>query len=235
MSIFKIRSDLNSSCIKKSIELHENIQANAVTRRIDLQGSFSKNCSVLFLDIADFSSHVQNMKCEEIEKYLEEFYNQVLPLIEQKKGIIEKVMGDGIISFFLGRDSFVHALACAKNLIPKMCTKTKMQCKAAISYGRIHFCQIGVNEIYYEYTGIGTPLTEAYRLEALGRANQILFLDNSPFQNEEFDNSWWNREKETAEKNELKGVLERKFYRVTYDANKKKLIEKIKALKIRIK
>src|SRR5690606_15912136 len=127
---------------------------------------------LLFIDITSFSAKFTSKSADEIGKYLDEYYDLVIPIIGKHGGEVEKIMGDGIICVF--GEPFLHlhkedlhrrAEKCAAELI-KLLKGSKHEIKIAFHFGEIMYYQNECSD-YWEYTMIGNALTELYRLESV--------------------------------------------------------------------
>lgn len=139
---------------------------------------------LLYIDIANFSNLTESKTNIYITNYLDDYYNEIFPIIYHHRGQIEKLMGDGIICVF-GKpfmnvtwpEEFNHAELCAKAIIQKF-KGTNKEVKVALHSGDITYYKTpGID--YEEYTMIGKPITELYRLESVSRTNAINFYDGT--------------------------------------------------------
>ena len=128
-----------------------------------------------------------------IKNYLDNYYEQIIPIIYKYGGEIEKLMGDGIICVFgkpfldLESPEYVYnAEKCARKAI-KTFHGTNKNVKVAIHKGKIIYYKVP-GEHYGEYTMIGQPITDLYRLESVSKPNAINFFSNSMY-----DNLGWSR------------------------------------------
>nr|WP_255366954.1 adenylate/guanylate cyclase domain-containing protein [Mucilaginibacter sp. OK268] len=149
---------------------------------------------MLFIDITGFSTKCKEFTNSELAKYLNAYYDLIIPAIYALGGEIEKIMGDGIIAIFgepFLQDNidtlFEKADQCAKNVV--MLTKgTNKQVKVAIHEGNImYYKNKSIN--YPEYTIIGRPLTELYRLESVAKDKSISFYRVSQYDNKSYTQS----------------------------------------------
>lgn len=67
--------------------------------RIDLKPK-SEVVSILFLDIANFSSIVQDKSPEQIFNLTSQILNGVIQIVHKYGGIVDKTMGDGVLAYF---------------------------------------------------------------------------------------------------------------------------------------
>ncbi len=73
-----------------------------------------KNMTILFADIRSFTTLSENMTPEENFRFLNSFLSNVVPVIREENGFVDKFMGDGIMALF--PESPDHALKAAVSL-----------------------------------------------------------------------------------------------------------------------
>jgi class 3 adenylate cyclase len=135
---------------------------------------------VMMVDITSFSSLVSGWGAEKIRTFLDDYYRQVMPLLFEHHGVIDRVAGDGILSVFspfftLAADEKMErqALRAAERIV-KSVAGTLHSSKAALSAGTLAFCKTGLAGIYEEHTVIGQTITNTYRLEEHAEDNQVV-------------------------------------------------------------
>lgn len=141
---------------------------------------------LLFIDITDFSTKCNSYTNSRLSSYLDEYYEKVIATIYRHGGEIEKIIGDGIICIFgqpflkdSKSDLFTKADACAKDIIMDL-KESDMEVKVAMHDGNIMYYK-NKTENYPEYTMIGKPLTELFRLETVSENNAINYYHISDF------------------------------------------------------
>lgn len=141
---------------------------------------------LLFIDITGFSKKFIYRNSHDLGYYLDNYYKQVIPVIDASGGVIEKIMGDGIICIygepFLSdtvADLHKRANRCCRELIKKM-FNTEYALKIGLHYGEIMYYQNPTEE-YFEYTMVGNALTELFRLESVSEPNSINFYGGTYF------------------------------------------------------
>ncbi len=156
----------------------------------------SEDVALLFIDIASFSKTIQGCSNTAIKEYLDKYYETIIPIIYNFGGEIEKLMGDGIICVFgkpflnlRGLGYVYRAEECAETII-KVLHGTNMNVKVAIHKGEITYYKVP-GEDYGEYTMIGQPITELYRLESVSKANAINFYAKSSYDQLGFKRSYF--------------------------------------------
>lgn len=143
--------------------------------------------TLLFIDITNFSIKTEKLSVESISARLNDYYDKLIPIIYKHSGEIEKIMGDGIICifgepFFYNKDykqKYYKAEACAREVINKF-KGTANEVKIALHSGQIMYYKTP-SEHYEEYTMIGKPLTELYRLESIAISNGINYFKDSAY------------------------------------------------------
>ena len=63
-------------------------------------GGVRKRITVLFSDIAGFTSFTDQADPEEVQEVLEEYFSEMTSIVFEKNGIVDKYYGDGIMAFF---------------------------------------------------------------------------------------------------------------------------------------
>jgi class 3 adenylate cyclase len=137
--------------------------------------------ALLFVDVCGFSTRFSELKGNEISKYFDEYYDLIIPIIYDFGGEIDKIMGDGIIAVFAPpfSNKEIHKLVsdvnlCATRIIEES-KETKFSSKVAIHSGVINYYH-NKSDHYSEYTMIGKPLTELFRLESVSVDESINFF-----------------------------------------------------------
>jgi len=141
--------------------------------------------ALLYIDICSFSTRFSKLSGREIGELFDEYYDLVIPIIYDNEGEIDKIMGDGIICSFgppFYNENLSNCLTmadhCAKEII--LATRnTKFASKVAFHAGTINYFK-NKSGLYNEYTMIGKPLTELYRLESISENSTISFFDDTP-------------------------------------------------------
>ena len=153
----------------------------------------SADVVLTFIDITDFSIKCINKTNSELSKYLDNYYDKVIPIIYKHGGEIEKILGDGIIAVFgapflndIKEVLFKKVDQCCKDIIMEL-KNTNMEVKAAIVDGNIMYYKNKSIE-YPEYTIIGKPITELYRLESVSDNNAINYYGICDYDKKNFSN-----------------------------------------------
>jgi class 3 adenylate cyclase len=160
-------------------------EAFDVNVMLGFQAQFTEDRKVwsaaVFVDIAGFSRKIAGREPKAVRDFLDTFYGVAIPKIYNYQGKIDRIAADGIVAIY---SSFFHpgwtsqaveeaALTCAQGIVREL-HGSEYAAKAAVSSGELLFCKTGVAELYEDFTVIGTPLTEVYRLEDVAGESQVL-------------------------------------------------------------
>lgn len=170
----------------------------------------SADIILLFIDITDFSKKCSSLTNLALSQYLDNYYDIVIPMIYKHGGEVEKIIGDGIICVFgepflsKSKDQLLEkADQCAKDIIIELKGSDK-EVKIALNDGMIMYYK-NKTQNYPEYTMIGNPLTELFRLESVSINNSINYFYVNSYDSKKYSNSgvycmstknicsWWNK------------------------------------------
>lgn len=134
--------------------------------------------ALLYIDVCNFSTRFGDLLGNDIADYFHEYYKKVIPIIYKYGGEVDKIMGDGIICVFGPpylqdnlQDNINIADKCAKEII-KATSGGEFSSKIAFHCGSINYFKNRTG-LYKEYTMIGKPLTELFRLESVSLEESI--------------------------------------------------------------
>lgn len=170
---------------------------------------------LLFIDICNFSTKFKDLKGTDLAQYFDDYYDLVIPIIYEYGGEIDKIIGDGIICMFgkpFLNETFENCLIaadkCAKKIIKNTYNSSNYESKIAFHYGYINFFR-NKSGLYEEFTMIGKPLTELFRLESISENNRINYFVIYKYFDDwtsNFNGTFWNLETPKEVPNEIKGV-----------------------------
>ena len=93
-------------------------------------GGQRKRISVLFSDIAGFTSFTDKADPAEVQNVLEEYFSEMTSIIFSNNGIVDKYLGDGIMAFFENPpDGITSAQAAIKTAVDMREMATKLDSK----------------------------------------------------------------------------------------------------------
>lgn len=144
--------------------------------------------TVLFADIRGFTSISEQLSPVEVTKILNEYFSELVPIIEQHKGILNKFMGDAILAIFgepiKNENHPIDAVKCANKMLKKVKLlqekwlnegKPKIEIGIGIATGEAFVGNIGSEE-RLEYTVIGDTVNTASRIENYNKVYRTNFL-----------------------------------------------------------
>ena len=153
--------------------------------RLKLGGEF-RNVTILFSDIRGFTNMSQTMSPDEVTDMLEDYYDQLVPIVFKNQGIIDKFVGDAILAVFGSpyddKQQQFHAVLTAMemqtaisqvNLMRSAQGKRTGQLGIGIHCGEVIHGLIGAAE-RMEFTVIGDTVNRASRICDGARGGEIL-------------------------------------------------------------
>lgn len=150
-----------------------------------------KMMTVLFSDIRNFSALTDSLEPEEIFTLLDKYLSEMIKLIHQYEGTLNKIIGDGMLIFFgdpMPMDDHPQRAVRIAIDMQKKVTELKEEW---LQYGHALTIGIGINtgymtvgnigsETHRDYTVIGKQVNVAARLESLANPGQI-FISQRTF------------------------------------------------------
>ncbi len=152
-------------------------------------GGLSREITVLFVDIRQFTTFVEQLSPEETVELLNQFFEIVTQCIFDNKGTIDKFIGDAVMAFFnapLLLDNHAYwAVKAAQQIMQEISSlqeqawerwKINLQPGIGINIGEAVVGNIGT-ESRMDYTAIGDTVNLAQRLESMATPGQVLFSE----------------------------------------------------------
>lgn len=185
---------------------------------------------LLFIDVCGFSTRFSHFNGEEMGEYFDEYYDIVIPLIYKYGGEIDKIIGDGIVCVFGPPfqnidlvDNIRKANMCSKKII-RATMNTKYSSKIALHCGTVNYFK-NKSGFYKEFTLVGKPLTELFRLESISKEQSINYYYGTDIYDYYQDLYDYMRSLHKSTNwvklpyliNNLKGVTFKKFYSLKYN------------------
>jgi len=140
--------------------------------------------ALLFIDVSNFSTRYGALRGQEVANFFHQYYDLIIPIIYKYNGEVEKIIGDGIIAVFGPpfsknniSQNIINAYNCAKEVI-QLTYGNKFQSKVALHAGVINYFK-NKSGLYSEFTMVGKPLTELFRLESIAEDGTICYFGNS--------------------------------------------------------
>jgi len=151
-------------------------------------GGKKAEITVLFADIRDFTSISEKLSAEEVSEILNEYFSEIVPIIERHNGVLNKFMGDAVLAIFGEpirlKNHAENAVKCADKMLKKVKYlqrkwleegKPRIEIGIGISTGEAFVGNIG-SENRLEYTVIGDTVNTASRIENYNKIYKTNFL-----------------------------------------------------------
>lgn len=156
--------------------------------QIDFEGKRA-DISVLFVDIRNFTHISETIPPEEVTKFLNEYFNELIPVIFKHNGTVNKFIGDAVMVIFGAPvndpNHAENAVKCAVEMIQKIRDlsvqwvlaedKPEINIGIGISSGEAFVGNVGSTE-RFEYTAIGNTVNVANRLETFNKLYKTSIL-----------------------------------------------------------
>ena len=152
-------------------------------------GGDSKEVTVLFTDIKGFTSYSEGHTPQEVVARLNEYLGEMVQVVEQFDGTVDKFIGDGIMIYWgaplAQADHAELAIACIHAMRSKMDElriKWKKEgvelfyIRGGIQSGDVVAGNVGFEGKKMEYTVIGDTVNQAARLESSAKFYGVSFL-----------------------------------------------------------
>jgi class 3 adenylate cyclase len=94
-----------------------------------------ENLTVLFADIRSYTSLAEQFSAEENFVFLSDYLEQVTSVISQHKGMVNQLLGDGVLAFFTRPDDALEAAMQIQTLMRNYKVKTKKSGAVGIKVG----------------------------------------------------------------------------------------------------
>jgi adenylate cyclase len=184
------KKKLNEERIKSNLERY--VASQIVDIILDAKGDISldsemRNIAILFSDIRGFTSTCENLAPKKIVKHLNEYFTQMVEVIFNNKGTVNKFVGDMIVALF-GAPAYLsnnEKQAVQAAIEMQKCIRSKSN-----SWIKDHFnTGIGINSgdvvvgnigspQHMDYTAIGDEVNVASRIQSIAKGGQILVSRN---------------------------------------------------------
>ena len=151
-------------------------------------GGEERILTILFSDIADFTTISESMKSTELVPFLNEYLSEMTDIIINEKGTIDKYIGDAILAEFGApipmEDHANTAVTTAISMQRKIKELNKnwesrefplLRSRIGINTGQVIIGNMGSDRVF-DYTVIGDPVNLASRLESANKRYNTLIM-----------------------------------------------------------
>ncbi|MBF0466940.1 MAG: GAF domain-containing protein [Nitrospirae bacterium] len=142
-----------------------------------------EHVAIVFADIRNFSGICEQLPPESIVTYLNEYFRHMVEIISKNGGMVNKFVGDMVVSIFGAPDKYVdsekRAVETAINMQQRIDSidtefiRDRFAIGIGISSGDVIVGNIG-SPMHMDYTAIGDEVNVAERLQSIAKAGQIL-------------------------------------------------------------
>lgn len=148
-------------------------------------GGLRKPVTAMFTDIRGFTSFSEKHSPEEVIEMLNLYLDVQTQIIQNHEGVVDKFLGDGIMSVFSGEDQAEHAIEAAIHIqreLTKMNQRRRswkdivLEVGIGISAGEVVLGSIGSHD-RMDYTAIGDTVNLASRLCGVAGASEIVVTE----------------------------------------------------------
>ncbi|MBP3089375.1 adenylate/guanylate cyclase domain-containing protein [Corynebacterium sp. sy017] len=146
------------------------VARRALEERPELGGE-DREVAVVFIDVIGSTNFAVNHEPEEVVEELNKFFERVVKVVHEHKGIINKFQGDAALAVFGApislSDATSHALATAREMRHEL-KDLRLQAGIGVAAGHVVAGHIGGHD-RFEYTVIGDAVNTAARLTELAK------------------------------------------------------------------
>ncbi|MBI3268878.1 MAG: response regulator [Planctomycetes bacterium] len=150
-------------------------------------GGKTVRATILFSDVQGFTRLSETMEPQRVVGFLNEYMTAMTAIVEEEGGIVDKFIGDGLMSVFLPRDATDnHALRAVRTGVRMQLRMRELKAgwrvtrpdvaevaiRVGINTGEVVSGNIG-SETRMDYTVVGDNVNVASRIESNGRPGEV--------------------------------------------------------------
>ena len=151
-------------------------------------GGEERVLTILFSDIADFTTISESMKSTDLVPFLNDYLSEMTDIIIKENGTVDKYIGDAVLAEFGApvpmEDHADAAVKTALHMQKKITDLNKawaekdlpaLRSRIGINTGQVIIGNMGSDRVF-DYTVIGDPVNLAARLESVNKRYNTLIL-----------------------------------------------------------
>ncbi len=151
-------------------------------------GGEERILTILFSDIADFTTISESMKSTELVSFLNDYLSEMTDIIIKENGTVDKYIGDAILAEYGApvpmenhADAAVKTAINMQRMIEELNEKwsveglPKLRSRIGINTGQVIIGNMGSDRVF-DYTVIGDPVNLAARLESANKRYNTLIM-----------------------------------------------------------
>ncbi len=145
----------------------------------------SREVTVLFSDVRDFTALSERLDSEAVVALLNDYYERMVAAIFRHGGTLDKYIGDGIMAYFGAPleqpDHAVRAVRCALEMLDELAAfnaeerHPRIEIGVGVHTGPVILGEMG-SSLRREYTAIGDTVNLASRIEGLTKTHHVPIL-----------------------------------------------------------
>ena len=152
--------------------------------------AYRDHAAILFSDVCGFTTMSETRSPEAIISLLNSYFDEMVQIIVQNKGTIDKFIGDAIMAIFYGKSAEENAYLAVKSGYEMILKLKEINAKKADDHEHVHI-RIGINsgDVIFgdlgsrisrrDFTVIGDNVNTAQRLESKAPKDHVLISDST--------------------------------------------------------
>ncbi|MGE5689557.1 MAG: adenylate/guanylate cyclase domain-containing protein [Pseudomonadota bacterium] len=152
---------------------------NACFEKLPL-GGVELDIGVLFADVRGFTALAESLPPAEVERRLGRFYRIAFDVVVRHDGLVDKLVGDGVMALFLPTvvdgDACAEMVAAGEELVREvgMAGEDSLPIGVGVDFGRAFVGNVGPSELAKDFTALGDVVNIAQRLEGAAGPRELV-------------------------------------------------------------